>query len=589
MNLSPLPIQKFFDNNGRPLTGGLLYTYVAGTTTKIATYTDDTGATQNTNPVVLDYRGEARVWLDPTLSYKFTLSPEGDTDPPTRPIWTVDNIASGITLAALTQQIVGRILWPPTTEETSAGIAITTYAYPPGHWFRYGVIGDGNGSGGGTNDAAAIQASLNLLRDYGVQPIIPRSTYRLDSGVTLQSNTPTAFNYVLDFNGSVLDFSNISGSQIAFTLGAIDQPSALDTEFVYFANVKMTGPETLSASNPANDPSTSTIGLFLDFALKVVLVNVSIQLFYNARFRNFVFPLTTTGFTAHGCYIGDYCDNDNTEFLGLGEEFTSCRYPVLIRPTGATKTVLNQVYIRPRFEQCVVGPVIDQGSGTGIGADGIVFLEPYYEDVDYDYARFGLQWTFANPATRNPDSDRSLYNSHIQMHSLMSGDTWTGTKAPLVLSSNGSVRGGEFVLPANITDVVGTDVQYVDYKSQYGSAGDSSPVPRQLVGPVNARNSLSIGVTGGSPNTPIIAHLTATAVLDFDLTAVAYQDLTIAVPGALPGDTCALGVPGAAMVGDVGFSAPWVSGADTVSVRAFRVAGTPNPGSGTFRVDVWRH
>lgn len=96
MNLSPLPIQKFFDNNGRPLAGGLLFTYAAGTSTKIATYVDSTGVTPNTNPIVLNFRGECRLWIDPTLAYKFILSPANDTDPPTNPIagWPVDNITA---------------------------------------------------------------------------------------------------------------------------------------------------------------------------------------------------------------------------------------------------------------------------------------------------------------------------------------------------------------------------------------------------------------------------------------------------------------------------------------------------------------
>lgn len=94
MNLSPLPIQKFFANNGRPLVSGKLFTYTAGTTTKVATYTDSSGGTPNTNPIILNFRGECRVWIDPTLAYKFVLSPSNDTDPPTSPIWTVDNITA---------------------------------------------------------------------------------------------------------------------------------------------------------------------------------------------------------------------------------------------------------------------------------------------------------------------------------------------------------------------------------------------------------------------------------------------------------------------------------------------------------------
>lgn len=94
MNLSPLPIQKFFGNNGRPLAGGKLFTYVADTNTKIATYVDSSGSAQNTNPIILNFRGECRLWIDPKLVYKFVLSPPWDTDPPTNPIWTVDNISA---------------------------------------------------------------------------------------------------------------------------------------------------------------------------------------------------------------------------------------------------------------------------------------------------------------------------------------------------------------------------------------------------------------------------------------------------------------------------------------------------------------
>jgi hypothetical protein len=52
-----------FNDDGTPLVGGLLYTYVSGTTTPQATYTDSTLSTPNTNPVVLNSRGEASVWL----------------------------------------------------------------------------------------------------------------------------------------------------------------------------------------------------------------------------------------------------------------------------------------------------------------------------------------------------------------------------------------------------------------------------------------------------------------------------------------------------------------------------------------------
>lgn len=92
--LSPTPIQSFRDSSGAPLVGGKLFTYSAGTSTKLATYIDSTGGTPNTNPVILDSRGECRLWIPPNVGYKYVLSPSTDTDPPTNPIWTMDNIVN---------------------------------------------------------------------------------------------------------------------------------------------------------------------------------------------------------------------------------------------------------------------------------------------------------------------------------------------------------------------------------------------------------------------------------------------------------------------------------------------------------------
>lgn len=81
---------QFFDNNGDPLSGGLIYTYDAGTTTPRATYTDNTGNVANTNPIVLDAAGRtaSEVWLTENVNYKFILKTSTGTT-----IGTYDNIA----------------------------------------------------------------------------------------------------------------------------------------------------------------------------------------------------------------------------------------------------------------------------------------------------------------------------------------------------------------------------------------------------------------------------------------------------------------------------------------------------------------
>lgn len=61
-SLLPEPIQSYEDSNGKPLNGGKLYTYSAGTLTPKATYQDAAGTIPNSNPVILSERGEAVIY-----------------------------------------------------------------------------------------------------------------------------------------------------------------------------------------------------------------------------------------------------------------------------------------------------------------------------------------------------------------------------------------------------------------------------------------------------------------------------------------------------------------------------------------------
>ncbi len=79
VNLSPVAgvAGQFFDNNGVPLSGGKLYTYVSGTTTPQAAYTSALGTTAHANPIVLDSGGRVpggEIWLTDGSQYKFVLN-----------------------------------------------------------------------------------------------------------------------------------------------------------------------------------------------------------------------------------------------------------------------------------------------------------------------------------------------------------------------------------------------------------------------------------------------------------------------------------------------------------------------------------
>lgn len=82
--------QQFFDDNGDPLAGGLLYVYTAGTTAPATTYTSYTGGATQANPIVLDAAGRVpeEVWITVGSSYKFVLKTAAYVE-----VWTKDYIS----------------------------------------------------------------------------------------------------------------------------------------------------------------------------------------------------------------------------------------------------------------------------------------------------------------------------------------------------------------------------------------------------------------------------------------------------------------------------------------------------------------
>jgi hypothetical protein len=93
--LSPVFNDQTIDINGNPLNGGKIFTYVAGSSTKVATYTDAAGTIPQTNPIIINslgYPTNGPIWIAEGTLVKFVLAPPTDTDPPTSPIKTIDNV-----------------------------------------------------------------------------------------------------------------------------------------------------------------------------------------------------------------------------------------------------------------------------------------------------------------------------------------------------------------------------------------------------------------------------------------------------------------------------------------------------------------
>lgn len=103
--LSPQPEFQAFAPNGQFLVGGKLFTYQAGTTTPQATYIDSTQTTQNTNPVILNAMGQASVWLNPGLTYKFLLQDSAGNQ-----LWSQDNIQGALSTAVINVGVTSPVI-----------------------------------------------------------------------------------------------------------------------------------------------------------------------------------------------------------------------------------------------------------------------------------------------------------------------------------------------------------------------------------------------------------------------------------------------------------------------------------------------
>jgi hypothetical protein len=139
--LAPAAIFQGLGPGGVALVGGQLGTFAAGTNTPLATFADFAMTQVNTNPVILNANGQAVVWLDPTLSYKFVLS-----DSNGNLVYTMDNIqgalanpgpvvigapASGNTALTVRNVAGSDAIDIPYTQTLGAGFALNINASTP--------------------------------------------------------------------------------------------------------------------------------------------------------------------------------------------------------------------------------------------------------------------------------------------------------------------------------------------------------------------------------------------------------------------------------------------------------------------------
>lgn len=162
------PKFQAFDANGDPLSGGKVYTYEPGTTTEKVTYSDYDAQTENTNPIILDSRGECVIYL--RGSYKIVLKDSNDVT-----IWTMDNISGGL-------------------DETAMG----DFYYPDATATDQGVTGNSDTIKYAVDTASSDEASIYFQHDSGGTT----TTYTLTTSESVPSTIMLYFEPGVRINGA---------------------------------------------------------------------------------------------------------------------------------------------------------------------------------------------------------------------------------------------------------------------------------------------------------------------------------------------------------------------------------------------------
>ena len=289
--LSPSPKLQIINANG-PVAGALIYSYQAGTTTPLATYTDSTGGVPNTNPIVANSNGYIGCWLG-ALAYKLICTDGSNAvlfDPATvegNVLWTVDNItASGggssstftnclnvTALEALAENAAslvsvdsystvgdnggGLFFWNSSATASDGGIFVEPSSAPAtGRWQRlfsgninprwFGATGDGT-----TNDTAAFTAAAAYA-------IANNMALELDNGTFYLATQPTLTNVPIIINDAEFKWAN----SFHFTCNPIIAISDTSQHFIY----------TIGVNDPAFPASTEIKTIWLT-GLETVVIN----------------------------------------------------------------------------------------------------------------------------------------------------------------------------------------------------------------------------------------------------------------------------------------------------------------------------
>jgi hypothetical protein len=382
---------QFLDNNGDPLSGGKIFTYVAGTTTPQATFTSRTGLIANTNPIILDSAGRTpeQIWSTEGLLYKYVVTNANDVL-----IRNWDNIGGSVVASDLAQDLAA----PSGSSLVGylpAGTAVTVAAVDLVAGVQYIVLTSGapslgavgsiftaTGSETGTGTAKVyltVQAKLRetaSVKDFGaVGDGVTDDTDAIQAAI--DSLTGANNHRVVYFpNGTY----NISRPLRLFTDQSLIGESITATTIVKTTTTPDTYGTVPARGGAVNDDYN------VDSVISIIAAANNFSRFN--RIENLTLSRTTLGLTSYGIYAPRFAYAD---FKNLN----------IIRATnGIFSYVLFLASIEDVMAQFCVNGFIIANDGTGLGGSTSLTLKRFYVNANntvadpvYGFFIYGLNYS----------------------------------------------------------------------------------------------------------------------------------------------------------------------------------------------------
>lgn len=343
---SPVANDQIFDANGDPLSSGQVETYLAGSSTPAATYTDDTGGTPQSNPIILNSLGYptlGAVWLTGGVSYKFVIKDAlGVT------LRTIDNI-SGVNDASVSQsEWVESGLVPTYIDATSFSVpGDQTTILQVGRRLRttntsglvYSTISNSVFAAGITtvtltNDSTTLDAGLSAIA-YALLSADPLSVPNLPgskiTGAITSSGMTMATSRVLGrTTASTGPIEELTGTQVTALLSAATTSAQGAVEFATDAEAQAGTDATKGVT--ADNLGATVLGIGQAWSTQARAVNVT---YTNSTGRPIMFAASLSSGS-----------NDNASVLINGVQMARFGVPAgligfcsMVVPNGATYRV----------------------------------------------------------------------------------------------------------------------------------------------------------------------------------------------------------------------------------------------------------